>query len=67
MFAYFLALCHVVVWPNGLLTSERRKHDYNDNETRWPKEQAVITPEQSESGAADVRRQPEHRRPPPNV
>jgi len=42
--------------PNAKLTSERRKHNLSDNQTPPPKEQAVITPEQSESGAADVRR-----------
>jgi len=42
--------------PNPKLTSERRKHNNKVNETPPPKEKALIPPEQSESGAADVRR-----------
>jgi hypothetical protein len=42
--------------PNQKLTCERRKHDLSVDESTWPKEKRVIAPEQSESGAADVRR-----------
>ena len=46
------------VRPNTKLTSERRKHNQKPDETRWPKEKALITPERNEYGAADVRHSP---------
>jgi hypothetical protein len=44
--------------PNLKLTSERHKHNQILHETPPPKEDRPITPERSESGAADVRRLP---------
>jgi len=42
--------------PNAKLTRERRKHNHTDSEITPPKEKRLITPEQSESGAAYVQR-----------
>jgi len=42
--------------PNTKLTGERRKHNHTADQIPLPKEKAPITPERSESGAADVRR-----------
>jgi hypothetical protein len=45
---------------NLKLTCERRKHNHTANKPTPPKEDRPITPEQSESGAADVRRHTEY-------